>query len=304
MQYGLEHYIVKLLTQHDCAIVPNLGGFVVQHESAQLLSDRIVPPHATVGFNPLLTHTDGHLAALVMRTEGIDSYREASAMIDEQVSVWQHRLSQHEVLSLGVLGSLSKSQEGQTIYTPGNLDFLPANFGLVPLYRKQPLVEPRPVLSLQRSYLRYAAACAVLLLACLTPRHEGDRYIDSATLDPTIWTRPVVQVAEVVPQPVAADTLVLAPEVAMPADLQAVSVERSVVFKHHLVVASIDKTSADDYCMELQSQGHEQAHVLPYKNGLYRVVIQSYATRRDALDAMTMLRASERRFAKAWVFCE
>lgn len=304
MQHGLEHYIVKLLTQHDCAIVPNLGGFIVQHESARILPDSILPPHATVGFNPLLTHTDGHLAALLMRTEGVESYREASAQIEEQVSEWLNCLHQHEEVSLGMLGSLKESAEGQLIFTPGNLDFLPANFALTPIYRKQPIVAPKPAVTLRRSYLRYAA-CAALMLACFMPRQESDRYVDSATLDPTIWTRPTVIVEEAVVSHVEADTLVLA-SVSAPANVQSWVEEEKVEvsLKHHLIVASVDKNSAEQYCQELQSEGYAHAHVMPYKNGLYRVAICSYATRGEAVNAMGSLREQEQRFAKAWVFCE
>ena len=41
-------HIEKLLAQHDYVVVPNLGGFVVQLQSAQLLSDQITPPVAIV----------------------------------------------------------------------------------------------------------------------------------------------------------------------------------------------------------------------------------------------------------------
>ena len=302
MQKGLEYYIVKLLTQHDCVIIPDLGGFVVQHESAQLLPDCIVPPHATVGFNPLLTHTDGHLAALLMRSEGIANYREASALIQRQVSEWKDMLRQGKVLSLGELGSLRQNATAQLLFTPGNLDFLPANFGLSPVYRKQPAQQPATVISMRPSYLRYAA-CLAFMLVCMLLPYEGERYVDTATLDPSIWVRPAVVEPTLSEQP--AEEVFTIEEVAQQLiNTPAQSVETVLACKHHLIVASIDQSSADTYCAQLQSEGHLGAHVIPYKNGYHRVAIHSYATRTEALLAMEALRATEPRFAKAWVFCE
>jgi len=301
MQKGLEHYIVKLLAQHDCAIIPGLGAFVVQHESAQLLPDCIIPPHATVGFNPLLTHTDGHLAALIMRSEGINNYRQAAAIIDQQVALWSDQLHQGQELQLDTLGTLRENQAGQLIFTPGNLDFLPANFALAPIYRKKAEQQPTSVTRLRPTYLRYAA-CVAFMLLCLLPQREANRYVDSATLDPTIWVRPsqvaqpdTIQVAEELTIEEVAEQLIQEP---------AQSVETAVAHKHHLIVASVDQTSAHTYCMQLQSEGHHGAHVIPYKNGYHRVAISSYATRTEAIQAMEELRTTESRFAKAWVFCE
>lgn len=307
MQYGLEHYIVKLLAQHDCAIVPNLGGFVVQQESAQLLPDCIIPPHATVGFNPLLTHTDGHLAALIMRTEGVSNYRETAAKIEEQVSLWRDLLRQKQVLSLGELGNLRENSDGQLIFTPGNLDFLPANFGLAPIYRKQQTEERKPIVQMHRSYLRYAA-CAVLFLLCLIPPREANRYVDCATLDPTIWVRPTETVGAQIEQPAVSEEENTAEMVAEPSETTlapaTLTTQSAQTLHHHLIVASFDKSSAETYCAQLHSEGHTQAHVIPANNGFYRVAIQSYATRSEAIKCMESLRLTEQRFAKAWVFCE
>ena len=302
MQKGLEYYIVKLLTQHDCVIIPGLGGFVVQHESAQLLPDCIIPPHATVGFNPLLTHTDGHLAALLMRSEGIANYREASALIQIQVSEWMNMLQQGQTLTLGELGSLCQNKTGQLHFTPGNLDFLPANFGLSPVYRKQPAQQPATVVRMSPSYLRYAA-CVAFMIVCLLLPYEGERYVDTATLDPTIWVRPAVEEQTIVEQ-AEAESLTIEEVAEQLVETPAQTIESVVAHKHHLIVASVDQTSADAYCMQLKSEGHLGAHVIPYKNGYHRVAIHSYATRTEALQAMEALRATETRFAKAWVFCE
>ena len=48
---------------------------------AVLFPDRITPPQSTIGFNPLMHHSDGLLAIEIAKTEGI-SYRAATELID------------------------------------------------------------------------------------------------------------------------------------------------------------------------------------------------------------------------------
>ena len=81
---NISKHIEKLLAQHDYVVVPDLGGFVVQHESAQILPDMIIPPLSTIAFNPLMLHADGLLTIEVSRSEQI-SYRNAADFIRKEV---------------------------------------------------------------------------------------------------------------------------------------------------------------------------------------------------------------------------
>ena len=80
--------------------------------------------------------------------------------------------------------------------------------------------------------------------------------------------------------------------------------EATEVYKFHLIVAALDEVSAEKYCEKLREKGHDKAHVIPYKKGLYRIAIASYAQRQQALDAMETLRSQNSSYAKAWVYCE
>jgi CCDC81-like prokaryotic HU domain 1 len=87
----IYQHIEKLLAQHDYVVVPNLGGFVVQTQSAMFFSDHITPPQSSIGFNPLMHHSDGLLAIEIARTEGI-SYRAAIEAIDSEIDIIKKRL--------------------------------------------------------------------------------------------------------------------------------------------------------------------------------------------------------------------
>jgi len=98
------HHIEKLLAQHDYVVVPNLGGFVVQIQSAEILTDCITPPLSTIGFNPLMHHADGLLAIEIARSEQI-SYRKAMEYIVNEVENIKSNLNMVGNVSFGNLGT-------------------------------------------------------------------------------------------------------------------------------------------------------------------------------------------------------
>lgn len=135
MEKFYEH-IERLLAQHDYVVIPNLGGFIVQIQSARILSDRIAPPHATIGFNTLMSHADGLLAIEISRTEQI-SYRKAVELIDNEVENIKIRLKATGSVIIGNLGILQKNDIGSLTFSPiYKSNFLPQNLGLSDLYVK------------------------------------------------------------------------------------------------------------------------------------------------------------------------
>lgn len=311
MNMLLSDYIEQALVKHDCAIVPGLGGFVVQRESARILEDKVLPPHSTVGFNPLLTHTDGQLAADIMRNKEI-SYKEADALLCEWINEWQRALEAGNAVDMGKIGTLQRQPDGHIEFLPKDMYFLPDNLGLSPIFRhRKELTKPRkhPILL---TYSRYVAACAAFALLLFAPGNTPtSNYVDYATLDPTIWTRqmlatPVAPVdtcslEDLQSTKVAAMDSVIVNEA--PTEVTSTD-EEPEVYKFHLIVAALDEISAEKYCANLKEKGHNKAHVIPYKKGLYRIAIASYAQRQQALDAMETLRKEDSSYAKAWVYCE
>ena len=84
----LSRHIEALLLEHDCVIVPGLGGFVTQYVPACRLPDEVLflPPHRTVGFNAELTLNDGLLVQSYMQAYDT-SYPETVRMIEEAVGL-------------------------------------------------------------------------------------------------------------------------------------------------------------------------------------------------------------------------
>lgn len=123
----ISSIIEFLLVQHDCVIVPNLGGFVLRYEPARVGLNRISPPLYVVGFNGLLTYHDGLLAEVVMRQKHLD-YSSALLWIEQQVQEIKQQIALGHSISLGKLGVLSLEHETYT-FSSGDMSFLPRNLG-------------------------------------------------------------------------------------------------------------------------------------------------------------------------------
>lgn len=60
----LDHHISELLFEHDCVIVPDLGGFVANYAPAKIhpVQHTFTPPSKNISFNKNLKNNDGLLA--------------------------------------------------------------------------------------------------------------------------------------------------------------------------------------------------------------------------------------------------
>lgn len=299
----INQHIEKLLAYHDYVVVPGLGGFVVQHQSAKITAGHISAPTATVGFNSLMQHADGLLAIEVARAERI-TYRKAVEIIESEVKEFKNQLLKSTPHQLGNLGFFSLNENGSLHFVPcTKVDFLPLNIGLNELFvselERKAEKEAKKisfVLPTAKTF-RYAAA-AVLLTAMLmiSPQMNDVRRAETADLLSLSVLKPTVKT-------VVNDTLVHCPE-RSETMLSDGSVQNNDSNLFHVVVASLPtQLSAEKLCESLKKEKFECAHVLkPVKS--YRVSIRSFAEKAEAIAFMENLRASDERFKTAWVLCK
>lgn len=299
----INQHIEKLLAYHDYVVVPGLGGFVVQHQSARITAGHISAPIATVGFNSLMQHSDGLLAIEVARAEGI-TYRKAVEIIESEVKEFKHQLLQSTHSQLGNLGFFSLNENGSLHFVPcEKVDFLPLNIGINELFvsELERKIEKETkkisfVLPTAKTF-RYAAA-AVLLSAMLmiSPQMNDVRRAETADLLSLSMLKPTIETP-------ANSAPVLCPELTE-TKLPDGIVQNNDSNLYHVVVASLPtQLSADKLCESLKKENFECAHVLkPAKS--YRVSIRSFAEKAEAIAFMENLRASDERFETAWVLCK
>ncbi|MDX9747746.1 MAG: SPOR domain-containing protein [Paludibacter sp.] len=162
----MMRHIERLLASNDHVIVPGLGVFAVQKSNAVIRGNYILPPRATLGFNPMVHHNDGMLALEISRSQQI-SYRDASRYIDNEVTLFLHQINDEEPEDFGNLGSFMLDEDGHLLFTPaGHLPFLPLNLGQRPIRLPEPVkVNPRMIEVRFPAYrfIRYAAAVVFII---------------------------------------------------------------------------------------------------------------------------------------------
>ena len=295
----IYQHIEKLLAQHDYVVVPNLGGFVVQTQSAMFFSDHITPPQSSIGFNPLMHHSDGLLAIEIARTEGI-SYRAAIEAIDSEIDIIKKKLHNSKNVEFGNLGFLETNESGSILFTPKQkADFLPINFGISDIYVSEIIKNKnkevrRITFTLPSTQIFKYAAAGVLIFGLLfvTPSVNDMRRTNQADFSSLI----PLQIPQIT---VSQDSLLK--------DSNTISSEQTIIndtCNFHVIVASLPtQASADKFCKSLEENHFEQAHVLP-PSKKYRVAIQSFSNREKAIEYMENLRLSDNQFETAWVLCE
>lgn len=185
----LHELIKELLQKHECVIVPDFGGFILNPDAARYdqLQHKFYPPSKKVSFNKNLIKNDGLLAQAVSSKNAV-SYTEALGFIQEAKQKWQETLEKEGSLHLAGLGVFQLSQVGIISFEPNTQESYGADaFGLEPFHAlplaatvvSQPVSSPKEpeVASIstspvheettsskpKRSWLGYAAAGAVVL---------------------------------------------------------------------------------------------------------------------------------------------
>ncbi len=128
----LDKYICELLFHEERVIVPGLGGFELNYESAQISgeSQTFSPPTKKIRFNPGLIEDDGFLVSYL--SEKMDKPADLiKESIANQVGQIFEKLTRKEKVNMEGLGTLSLSSAKKLAFTAdqGN-NFLLESYGL------------------------------------------------------------------------------------------------------------------------------------------------------------------------------
>jgi len=294
-------HIESLLIQNDYAIVPELGGFTIRQQSAQIIGAEIIPPFSTVSFNVRMNSNDGLLATEVMRSENVN-FREANKLIETAVEKIKNELYKGNKIFFGKLGYLYLNDEQQVAFRASKqTDFIPANFGLKTIYLPKQQVENEQrkitiTLPKNRDVFRYAAAILVLVGIFLFSPKTGDSTVSNYAG----WSNPLSTF----------NSIINAEEVEIEALTETLIVEEQVVDLHqppksyHIVVACLaSRRGAERFRDSLLAKKFENAHILPSRT-TNRIVIESFSDRATATAYMRNLRKTNREFRDAWLHFE
>lgn len=131
MGIQVADYISELLFEHDCVIIPGLGGFIANYQEASIDHGQgdILPPSKSLSFNPDLQINDGLLINHITRKEHI-SYAEARNAVEQYAKFCKKTLDSGEILALPSVGKLYKDIEHKLRFIPDSTNFLMDSFGL------------------------------------------------------------------------------------------------------------------------------------------------------------------------------
>ena len=132
MKTKINNYISFLLSEHNCVIIPNFGGFVANYESARInnQSQFIYPPKKSIVFNKSLQNNDGLLVNEIASIEGI-TFKQAKSKLDKYVIDLQESLRLHKKVFINDVGTLILSSEQNILFVQSNShNHLLESFGL------------------------------------------------------------------------------------------------------------------------------------------------------------------------------
>lgn len=145
----LVQHIENLLPEHDCVVVPGLGGFVQSEVQSRIQSGAklFYPASKEIGFNNRLKFNDGLLAQSYQESDGM-SFEESNIEIQKAVKEINEKLEEGKFIRLGRIGTLFMIEQ-QLVFRPDHHNhFYPEAFGLTPftfpLLKKGVLQEESP----------------------------------------------------------------------------------------------------------------------------------------------------------------
>jgi cell division protein FtsN len=125
-------HISELLFDHDCVIVPALGGFLASNESSRILLPNhiIFPPYRRIAFNVYLKKNDGLLANYIVSSEKIP-YSEANRLIESFAAECFENLNNGRKVSITEVGMLYYDKERNIQFEAfRNFNHLKESFGM------------------------------------------------------------------------------------------------------------------------------------------------------------------------------
>jgi hypothetical protein len=155
----IDRYISELLIDHECVIVPGLGGFIVNEKHATLnrLTHQFSPPYKKLLFNQHIRFNDGLLINYIANKEGL-SYESTRNQIDNLVYQYFTMLEKGDKIKFEDIGTLAFDVNKNILFDQNLLfNYNAESFGLgsfvsPPIKRKieaEPMlgiVQPQPVI--------------------------------------------------------------------------------------------------------------------------------------------------------------
>lgn len=333
MKINLDKYIRELLLQHDCVILPGLGGFVANYKPAEFDGSQktVLPPSRQILFNPNLIHNDGLLFAHISK-ETDYGYKEVQAMAEVYFKTIKYEVGKGLKFTIEDLGYFFINKARKIEFAHESTDnLLLASYGLSYLNYKEfdrvpgrsakiyqavddtnPLVRQRRI----RRWIYTGAAACLLASMILIPVKMGYLNLSSFDLSPVDSFRKEQPVQELLVSPPDTDTQLAEPEAgsteseagSIQSETGSVEPEADIPAKtyfisetsYHIIVGSFKGIdNARHLKQKMVDEGYE-AEILTGENSFYRVSAKHYPLKEDAVNALASIR-DQQAYKSAWI---
>lgn len=293
----IEQHISQLLYRYQCVTVPGFGAFLTETQPAQLhqASNAFYPPRKVVSFNGYLKHNDGLLANHIARTEK-STYEDAVEAIQSEIGIWRNILEINQKFTLKNIGELSLNSEKNVVFTPYEQNnFLKEAFGLnsfvSPVIKrevyKQEVEEieektPIAITEEKRHNYNWLKYTAVTLLALATAGSIGFKVYQDNVVKQNLMVEASVQ--QQVQDKIQEATFII--ETPVPA--VTFTVKEDAPKPYHIVAGAfrVEENAQRTY-EELSKLGYQPRRLEVNRHGLHPVLYGSYATYREAAQALS-----------------
>ena len=296
-------HIRELLFRHDCVILPSFGGFIGNYRPARIdrSSSTFSPPVKAISFNRNLTHNDGLLIGKISEERNI-GYADSRRIVEDFVDSIITRLNRGERVAFERIGYFQLNDEGNTEFEPDrDENFLLDSYGLGSFRREAVHAfspsgrisrDMDPVRSSARKMAWRAAIAVPLLAAMIFVPLKTDLFTGRASMNPISGlelpdTEIVITDTET-ETPVIEETKETTPAIVEETEVIAESTS-SVIFQ--IVAGSFQShENARRMVDEAISAGY-RATLSENESGYYRVILDSFNSREDALKLREQARA-------------
>lgn len=330
MKNLLFNHIEFLLPKHNCVIIPDFGGFVVNVIPARYDSEQsLLPPTYTVVFNRALNHNDGLLANSICEVENV-TYDVACRKIKDAVKEINQALLQNIQVVCGSVGVMAKDEEDNIKFVSNSTLIYPAYYGLTNV-SLAPLViseEEDAVVERRRPILRYAmagvAAAAVAALFYFAPInmdyfkvnnspqqadivHTIANYVIPSTVDSssaqisTALPEAEVTSEELATQDLMAEATVMETESAFPIVKSVDEADMKPARTYYIIVGGEETQKRAERLLD-KIRTNDFKHAELVMGDVCRVYVASFHNKKEAERYLDIFRLENPKYKTAWLY--
>lgn len=304
----VNQQISNLLFTHECVIIPNLGALVSTPVSADIDTDKnmFLPPSKEIGFNRSLSHNDGLLISTLARQNDL-SYGKAKVMVEEFVGEVMTKINNGGKAEIKKIGSLKKDALGNLQFdAEHSVSYSAEAYGLSSFHFTSISTSQKPVVEnarvrrlLQPVGIKQIAASVAMVIGLFAisqsvknPLHNKEAitanalsFVTSGNPD-EVTEETYVATEKEVNESIAEEIIPAKPDV------------------YFLIAGSFkSENQALRFLNNIKKMGEDQAFVLASPNNRYRVALNGYSSKNDAISDLNAYRNQEN-FKTVWVLTQ